>query len=228
VGEVRRALALAGFGSGWRRLRFRGLRRLGAGIRLAGFGGLLAGRAGALLEQIGDARHPVGGDVGERLQHRGPRFQLLGVKFIVLGGLLHQAAAGAIEIVEPIGVGVFGGGLLGDLAAIFRAIELGGAQRAQLFIGLVELLLALIAFAGHGEPFAELLGEPEGVIRLVQDMEDEGGGAGGMPARQIISRPGAQLQRLRGHAFARRAESGHGGERSFFRLARARDLFTLG
>ena len=150
----------------------------------------------------------------------------LRVELVVLRRLLDEAAAGLGQAVEPRGVGVLGGGLLRDLAAVLGPVEVLGRQGAQFLVRLVELLLALVGFLGDFQPLAELLGQPERVVGLVEHVEHEARRAGVRPARQVIVRPRADFQRLRGDALARRAEGRLGGQFLLFRRADRGDLLA--
>jgi hypothetical protein len=179
-----------------------------------------------LFEESGDAGHAVGGDVFEGLDHGGPGFEARGVEFVVAGGEFDEAAAGLGERVEACGVGGFCGGLLGDAAAVFGTVEVVLGELAEFVVGLVELLFAVVAFASGTEPFGELLGEPEGVVGLVENMDDKGRGVGAFAAGQIVFGPGSDFERLGSNSLARRAKGGEGGEFGFFGGARGRDFFA--
>ncbi len=162
----------------------------------------------------------------QRLQHGGPGLEPLGVEFVIFHRLLDEVPAGLVQAVEARGVGVFGGGLLCDAAAIFGPVEVGGAERAEFLVRGVELLFALVGFLRGLEPLAELCREPERVVSLVEDVENECGRADVRPAGQVIDHPRAQLDGLRCHALARRAEGADGTELLHFVRARGDDFLA--
>ena len=92
----------------------------------------------------------------------------------------------------------------------------------------MELLLAFVSFAGGFEPFAELLREPQRVIRLVEDLKLESGGVSAFAARQVIFSPSTDFDQLRRHAIAHGGEGGLGVERLFLRFTSRGDLVALG
>ena len=128
-------------------------------------------RLGGLLEQVGDRRHPVAGDVLEDLEHLGPFLQVADAELRIAHRLADQVLARDDQAGEPAAVLALGRRLVLDATAILGLVELLGGQGPQLLVGLVELDLLVADVDRLAVPPAQLLGQPDGVLLGRQDIE---------------------------------------------------------